>query len=211
MIKNNGKVTTMKQQISNKKNQTGIGLMEVMVSLLLLAVSVLGFIALQTRSAEATDESLVRTSALSIMGDLADKVRFNVGALSEYQTNLETYDTGFNGTTAPSKPKSCGLGGASIVSGTAPNATVTASSLCNATQQAKLDSYLAVKHAYENGFRLRMADCPQKSTGGDEVKAKCLIVAWKETTATVGTGASDCVKADAGYNTNAHCMIMELL
>ena len=41
--------------------QAGVGLIEVMVALLLLAVAVLGFSAMQMSAIKATDESLMRT------------------------------------------------------------------------------------------------------------------------------------------------------
>ena len=47
-------------------SQQGVGLIEVMVALLLLAVAVLGFSALQMNALNATDESLVRSRAMSV-------------------------------------------------------------------------------------------------------------------------------------------------
>lgn len=45
------------------KSQQGIGLIEVLVALLLLAVAVLGFSAMQITAIKATDETILRSQA----------------------------------------------------------------------------------------------------------------------------------------------------
>lgn len=57
--------------------QQGVGLTEVMVSLLLLSVAVLGFIGLQVRASTAGNEAFARTQAMAIAQDLAERVRLN--------------------------------------------------------------------------------------------------------------------------------------
>ena len=49
--------------MKNKKNQLGVGLVEVLVALVLLAIGVLGFTALQLRAVDATGEALTRSQA----------------------------------------------------------------------------------------------------------------------------------------------------
>lgn len=56
-------------------SQSGVGLIEVLVAVLLLSVAVLGFSALQMRAISATDESLVRTKSLTIVRNLAEVMR----------------------------------------------------------------------------------------------------------------------------------------
>lgn len=68
--------------------QEGLGLIEVMVAVLLLAVAVLGFSALQLRAISATDESLVRTQALTIIRGLAENMRANSQQIDTYQTTI---------------------------------------------------------------------------------------------------------------------------
>ena len=48
-------------------SQKGIGLIEVLVALMLLAIAVLGFTAMQMTAVKATDESLMRTRALTVL------------------------------------------------------------------------------------------------------------------------------------------------
>ena len=55
------------------KKQLGVGLTEILVALLILAISVLGFIALQYRAIEAMTEGENRIQAINIARDLAKK------------------------------------------------------------------------------------------------------------------------------------------
>ena len=64
------------------KNQRGVGLMEVLVSLVILAIAVLGFAALQFRALDAVQEANDRTTAMTLARDLAEKIRVNRTQLS---------------------------------------------------------------------------------------------------------------------------------
>ena len=57
--------------------QRGVGLVEVLVAMLLLAIGVFGFVALQARATAATTEALKRADALVIMQGLAERMRLN--------------------------------------------------------------------------------------------------------------------------------------
>ncbi len=48
------------------KSQRGVGLMEVLVSLVILAIAVLGFAALQFRALDAIQEANDRTAAMTL-------------------------------------------------------------------------------------------------------------------------------------------------
>lgn len=61
--------------MNNPNSQSGVGLIEVLVAVLLLSVAVLGFSALQMRAISATDESLVRTKSLTVVRNLAEVMR----------------------------------------------------------------------------------------------------------------------------------------
>ena len=56
-------------------SQKGIGLIEVLVALMLLAIAVLGFTAMQMTAVKATDESLMRTRALTVLRGAAEMMR----------------------------------------------------------------------------------------------------------------------------------------
>ena len=67
-----------------KKTQTGVGLVEVMVALLLLGVAVLGFIALQVRAISASEEAGQNVQAMNLARDLSERMRMNRDGLSAY-------------------------------------------------------------------------------------------------------------------------------
>lgn len=71
-----------------QSTQIGVGLIEVLVAILLLSVAVLGFSALQLRAISATDESLVRTQALSTIRGLSESMRANSQQIQTYQTTI---------------------------------------------------------------------------------------------------------------------------
>ena len=78
--------------IKNNKQQ-GVGLIEVLVALLILAIGVMGFIALQYRAIEATAESGSRIQAINLARDLAERMRVNRGAEEVYAFQLNTANT----------------------------------------------------------------------------------------------------------------------
>lgn len=57
--------------------QKGIGIMEVLIAMLVLAIGVFGFIALQARATAATGEALKRSDAMLILQGLAERIRLN--------------------------------------------------------------------------------------------------------------------------------------
>lgn len=61
----------------NRSSQKGVGLMEVLVAMLILAIAVLGYAALQVKATAATEESMKRSDALIILNGLAEKIRLN--------------------------------------------------------------------------------------------------------------------------------------
>ena len=74
--------------MSRLSQQVGVGLIEVLVAVLLLSVAVLGFSALQMRAISATDESLIRTQALSAIRGLSENMRANSQQIATYQTTI---------------------------------------------------------------------------------------------------------------------------
>ncbi|ENW83561.1 type IV pilus modification protein PilV [Acinetobacter sp. ANC 3929] len=61
----------------NIKKQQGVGLVEILVALVLLAISVLGFAALQLRAIDASFEANKQVLATTIARDLAERMRAN--------------------------------------------------------------------------------------------------------------------------------------
>lgn len=71
--------------IKSFKNQRGVSLIEVLVSMFLLGIAVIGFVALQVRAMSATGESLYRSQAMSIAQEVSERVRANYAQLAAYK------------------------------------------------------------------------------------------------------------------------------
>jgi len=70
--------------VSNRRLQSGFGMMEVLVAMGVLAVGVLGFAALQVRASTATGESYFRSQAMAVAQDLAERIQANRGQRADY-------------------------------------------------------------------------------------------------------------------------------
>jgi len=166
--------------MSTKYNQAGIGLVEVMVAVLLLAIAVLGFSALQMRAIQATDESLMRTQAMSVVRGLSESMRANSGQLPTYQDVINNEATA--------------------------NDCSSMSQKCTAAQIATNEALAAKNAAKTYGVKLGIAECPGTS-GFAEVK--CVIAAWNDTKAEFSAHDKACASATGVYNTKASCVIVE--
>lgn len=175
--------------INQSKTQKGVGLIEILVALILLALAVLGYVALQTKSIAASQESIVKTQAQSVIKGLAENIRANNTARNSYVSNINNY---LNSTTAP---KNCD------------------SESCNSTQLANYDAFKAMQYAKSFGLSLGMAECPGMVEGSSFAR-QCIFAAWGNTTLTQSSGElnySDCLNSTTGvYVSNSSCLMMEL-
>ena len=117
------------------KKQAGVGLIEVLVALLILAVGVLGFVALQYRAIEASSEGANRVQAINLARDLAEKIRVNRDQLDVYTAAI--------------------AGNATNI--TNPNCYT---AFCTPTQMARFDAALT-----RVGMTVNMFACPEVSNG----------------------------------------------
>ncbi len=161
------------------KKQHGVGLVEVLISLVILAIGVLGFLALQYRAIEANSEGGNRVIAMNLARDLAERMRVNPSQLSSY-------------------PKL-------IVDAKSQNAASTScyQNYCDASQLAVFDASQVVASAKSFAMSINMLPC-----NGNENERKCIYVAWGETSATNGSELQDCTDGSK-YQTNSTCLIME--
>lgn len=166
-----------------RTHQRGVGLMEIMVALLVLAIGVLGFIALQYRAVEATSESSYRVQAINIARDIAERVRVNRAALTTYMDKIE-------------KPV------AEQVTSTKNCATEN----CTSAQLAEYDVSQVAKKAQSVGMVMNQITCAGNEDGD---KRSCIYVAWGDTAPTDGTDAGDCTSGTA-YVATSTCLIMEV-
>ena len=166
----------------NIKNQRGVGLMEVLVALLVLAIGVLGFIALQYRAVEATSESTYRVQAINLARDLAERIRVNRGALATYETEIRTAANQKNST------KNCFTNN------------------CTVTELADFDVSQVTTRARSVGMALNLVACPGNTDGRN-----CVYIAWGDTAPLNGTanGEGNCPTSTA-YDPASTCLIMEM-
>lgn len=163
------------------KNQQGVGLLEVMVALLLLAVAVLGFTALQLRAVGASIEAGNNIHAVNFARDLTERMRVNRDGLAEYKTAAST-TTGYTVSTAT----------------TCEDATH-----CTPAQLAAYDFVQVNKKAQLAGMEMAIRQCQGMSTN-----RYCIYVAWDDTTPTNGSADTDCTDGTS-YVAGAKCIIME--
>lgn len=175
----------------------GIGMIEVLVALLILAIGVLGYVALQVRAVDASGEALTRSQAMMVMRGLTESIRANTAAQADYPAAVRNY-TGFSATTnAPTN--NC------------------FNALCTSAQLANFDAYQAAKAAFNHGIQLSMGDCPGVPGVSEvvgvraaEAKRQCLFAAWDKTTLSSATfGYSNCMSSTGVYVTQATCLMLE--
>lgn len=161
--------------------QRGVGLMEVMVAALILAVAVLGFIALQYRSLNAANEAYYRTQAMSVARDLAERIRANQFAQATYLEQLS--DSAGTETTPPATTTAC------------------MASTCSKDQFAVADANEIKAKAQAVGMQVAM----QKCSG---VERNCIYIAWDETRPKEGDADIDCTRGGT-YVDGSRCIVME--
>ncbi|ALF59951.1 type IV pilus modification protein PilV [Psychrobacter urativorans] len=162
--------------------QRGVGLVEVLVAVLLLSVAVLGFSALQLQAIKATDESLVRTQALSVVRGLAENMRANPLKMQAYQDAIKTPDE--------SKAATC----------------KELSEKCSSEQIAIKDANIAVKKLQDYGITISMVTCPGTANFSE---IKCLIAAWGNTKPEMSDDANACATSTGVYKSGGTCVIVE--
>lgn len=167
------------------KSQRGVGLMEVLVSLVILAIAVLGFAALQFRALDAIQEANDRTAAMTLARDLAEKIRVNRTQLSKYKSEINTPG---NATT-----KNC-------IRADSSDASVTNTPMCTRAEMATFDASQILGMAKQKNMTIIISDCQ----GGDR---QCVYVAWGDTAITA-TSQANCMVSGV-YVAGAKCLVME--
>lgn len=160
-------------------SQKGVGMLEVLVAIVLLAIGILGFTALQLRAMDATIEATDRSAAMNLARDLADRMRVNRGGLVAYKAavNNKTVETGCLGSAVSYEPN------------------------CDATKMAKYDATEIVKKASDQGKTIVVNDCIGSSVN-------CIYVAWGVTVITPAD-LSQCISDTGAYVPDSRCLVME--
>lgn len=162
------------------RSQAGMGMFEVLVALFILAIGVLGFSALQLRAVEATMEANDKTLAMNLARDLAERIRINRQALTQYTTAIND----------PAATTEC-------------LPTTLASTYrptCTPETLARHDATEILQIANNQGQTVVMAQCQ----GGVRT---CIYVAWGSTVISPND-LSQCM-VGGSYRNNAKCIVME--
>lgn len=80
------------RKIYSSKQQAGVGLIEVLVTLLVLSTSLLALAALQTRSLQFNQGAYLRSQANIYAYDMLDRMRLNSSNLANYNSALAAVD-----------------------------------------------------------------------------------------------------------------------
>ncbi|WP_171405567.1 type IV pilus modification protein PilV [Acinetobacter sp. WCHAc010052] len=163
-------------------NQKGVGLVEVLVSLLILALGIMGFAALQYRAMEATSESSARVEAINLARDFAERLRVNRGAIETYKTELK------KATDQQASSKIC------------------SKEMCSAADMADFDVAQLTQKAAVRGMSVNLENCQ-----GNSDERSCIYIAWGDTAPTNGdaNGEGNCTTSTA-YDPSSTCLIMEV-
>lgn len=189
-------------------SQKGIGLIEVLVALMLLAIAVLGFTAMQMTAVKATDESLMRTRALTVLRGAAEMMRANIDGIPAFKTAINGTATTLTNTDTSNvaiTKDSCMTGGTPVS--------------CTIKQLAVKDALTVKQYATDNELNVSIVTCPGTGTTTTTVASvtttlsgqerQCFVASWGTTNATLGTETNDCADANGVYKVGAQCFIME--
>lgn len=173
----------------NMKTQMGIGLMEVLVALVILAVGVLGFSALQLRALDAAQEATERTVAMNNARDLAERMRINRTALAAYKTAIND------------KEEEDGCVGVTERTGIPATKKIELPN-CNPATMAQHDATEILAKAEDSGQTMIIEDCVGSNLN-------CIYVAWGETIIEADD-LSECIDATTGaYIVDSKCLVVE--
>lgn len=176
---------------NNPNGQKGLGMIEVMVALLLLAVAVLGFSAMQMRAVKATDETLIRSDAMIFVRNISEDLR-----LQASESQKTAYMNAIKN--IPAKNAS--------YDPLRPNPDCKAKS-CTKNELMQYTVNEVVALARDSQISVGADECGE--TGRGAIKKICLIASWNHTEPVLGSGNTACGNAQGVYNRGASCVIME--
>ncbi|HQV80323.1 MAG TPA: type IV pilus modification protein PilV [Agitococcus sp.] len=169
----------MLESNSFPKGQKGFGLTEVIVSMLVLGIAVIGFAALQIRALDTTSDAMFRTQAMALAQDLGERMMLNPDP---------TASAVYRGVWSPA---------------TMPNYKCETTA-CTPAEMAQYDMKTMdelVKASLPNG-QIALIKCINRNN-------YCVYVAWNKTTATQGSAAPHCSTNQDAFVAEADCVKLE--
>lgn len=143
-----------------RRAQRGSSLVEVLVSMILIAVGLLGIASLLLHDLTNSRSALLRTQAIALLSDMADRIRANAGGKDAY--DITAY------------------GGAPLAQGCAPSDTASGTN-CSTAQQAQ-DDLASWNAAVQRALPVGPAGPPSavvEYSGGDPARYR-LELSWQE-------------------------------
>jgi len=179
----------------NAFNQKGIGLVEVIVALLLLAIGVLGFSMLQMRAMDASLDASKRIQAMNLARDLSERMRANKVGLAK------TISVGQGSDQKLVDAYANALSGKYNIETYTPACANT--SKCSSKDFAQEDVNQVLFRANNLGMKVALNDCP-----GTVSNRYCVYVAWDETLPIEGSSDTSCTK-DGSFLASSKCIVLE--
>lgn len=202
-----------------KRSQQGVGMIEVLIALLLLALGVIGFSFLQLRAVDATNEALSRVQAMNIARDLAERIRINPYALTLLKIDNSKIVSSTD-QSAYSSAVSTNRNSTTAYNWSSSTACYNASP-CTSAAMAVEDVKQVVYKAHQQGMTINLIPCqaPVTTTSGETSTTtsgsissgrQCIYVAWDKTTPTNVNIDSDtaCTK-NGSYQSDSKCIVLE--
>lgn len=184
--------------MSDLNSQKGVGMIEVLVALTLLAIGVLGFTALQLRAVDATTEANNRIQAMNLARDLAERIRANQVGLSKTITIKDS----------DNKDKTINAYTSGFLSKTYLDSYSWSScyqnNKCTSANLAAQDANQILFRAGKMGMKVGFSEC----AGALKRERNCIYVAWGTTEPSDGSGSNNCTK-DGSYIANSQCIVLE--
>ena len=91
-------------RLSPPSRHRGVGMIEVLIALVVVAIGMLGIAGLQFMSKRSNFEAVQRTTASMLAHDITERMRANTAALGTYAATLETGPVSLGGTSITAEP-----------------------------------------------------------------------------------------------------------
>lgn len=162
--------------------QKGIGIIEVIVSILVLAIAILGFIALQYRSMELATEAMQKVEAVNLARNLSERIYVNRAV---YGNNSGLLDSG--------EVSDCVTTNEAVVD-------------CEPSEFVAKDIADIKAIADTKAMDINLLTCPNTKNN-----RKCIYVAWDDTEAQQGSESDNaCTSSNSfKYYSTSKCIVVE--
>ena len=170
---------------ANAKRQSGVGMVEILIALLVLAIGVLGYAGLQLNALKSSEEAHLRATATFIARDALERILANPGSRAEYLDSDNWNENASDAGGAPDNQNAC------------------VSQACSSGDMADWDIEMLTWQAANTMPAGRIVVPPCTMTGAT---SSCVIVAWND------QAPADCLDEDDGVASGeeTECVVMEV-